>query len=62
MSTTTVTTTKQRRPRVSKGVLVTSNDYKTRNTLKFLESLNVKVITHFNAINYNSYGYKFANL
>lgn len=62
MSTTTVTTTKTRRPRVNKGVLVTSTNHKTRKTIKFLESMNVKVITHFNAINYNIYGYALANL
>lgn len=62
MSTTAITTTKTRRPRVTKGVLVTSTDHKTRNTIKFLENMNIKVITHFNSINYNIYGYALANL
>ena len=56
------TTTKRRRPRVKTGVLITSTNHKTRNTIAFLERLDIKVISHFKALSYSTYGYKFTNI
>lgn len=62
METITQTTTKPRRPRVATGVLITSTNQKRRNTINFFDSMNVKIITYFNPINYNNKGFKLINI
>jgi len=62
MSTTTNTTTKQRRPRIAKGTIVTSTSVKTRKTLNLLNSMNIQIVKYFNPINYNTIGHRFVNL
>ena len=62
MATTTETTTKQKRRRIAKGVLVTSTNSKTYKTIRFLESIDVKVIRHFKTISYTGIAYSLINI
>jgi len=61
MSATTITTAKQKRRRITSGVLVTSTNTKRRNTIMFLERMDIKVVRYFKAISYTGIGYALIN-
>ena len=61
MESTTLTTPKQKRPRIATGTIVTSTNVKTRRVINLLNSMDIQIVKYFNPINYNNIGYRFAN-
>lgn len=53
MDTITQTTTKQRRKRIAKGVLITSSNRQKHYVIKLFNSLDIQVVRHFNPISYS---------
>lgn len=56
------TQTPTKRPRVSKGILVTSSNDATYNTIKALKRLKQFIIVYYNPISYKTVNMKFVTV